>query len=118
MGSPALAPRPSARSTKPFLATSEMAHSLQWPRALQMVILVVFCLAGSNQARSPYSACLRSCHHCKQLYGHNFAGHLCARTCLRRQGEWEAVCTDLHSIRPFLDLSKLVDYDWADTNQL
>lgn len=43
-----------------------MAHSLQWPKALQMVILVVFCLAGLNQARSPYSACLRSCHHCKQ----------------------------------------------------
>jgi hypothetical protein len=52
------------------------------------------------------------------MYGHHFSGHLCARSCLGRRGSAKPVCTDLPSIRGFLDLSSLADYAWADSNSL
>ena len=98
-----------------------MARLFHWPCSISLsrlllisVILVIW--IESSASKSPYSSCLRSCHHCKEMYGHSFSGHRCAKTCIRRKGNFKAVCTDLHSIRPFLDLTSLVDYDWADSN--
>ena len=100
-----------------------MAGTLHWPSipslaSLLLITILLLSLVSSSLCRSPYSSCLRSCHHCKEMYGHNFSGHLCAKTCLRRKGNFKAVCTDLHSIKSFFDLASLVDYDWAESNNL
>ena len=98
-----------------------MARFFHWPSnfslaSLLLISILLLSFISSSLCRSPHSSCLRSCHHCKEMYGHNFSGHRCAKTCIRRKGNFKAVCTDLHSIRPFLDLASLVDYDWAESN--
>ena len=46
------------------------------------------------------------------MFGQFFLGHLCAEACTARDGNFRAVCTDIHSIRPFLDLERLIHYDY------
>ena len=60
------------------------------------------------------SCCLRSCVRCKQMFGQYFLGHLCTDTCLTKQTNFKVVCTDIKSVRPFLDISSLMDYDYYD----
>ena len=98
-----------------------MARLFHWPSnfslaSFLLISILLLSFVSSSLCRSPYSSCLRSCHHCKEMYGHNFSGHRCAKKCIRRKGNFKAVCTDLQSIRPFLDLASLVDYDWAESN--
>ena len=97
-----------------LVVISGMASFLfHWPSfskfALLLFLLMVFVTPSSS--RSSYSNCLRSCVHCKEMYGKYFLGHLCAQKCIKKRGQFKAVCTDLHSIRTFLDLGSLLDYD-------
>ena len=99
-----------------------MVSPAHWPslttKPLLLLLAVLLLLLPPPSQSSPVSSCLRSCHHCKQMYGHHFSGHLCARSCLSRRGQARPICTSLPSIKSFLDLSSIADYDWADTNSL
>merc|ERR1711874_547043 len=92
----------------PSFTSSEMAHLFHWPSSICMASLLLIStlllsFVSPSLCRSQYSSCFRSCHRC-------------AKACIRRKGEFKAVCTDLHSIKNFLDLASLVDYDWAESN--
>merc|ERR1712098_737280 len=106
MGSPL---QTTARFGRSCSIDSDMASIPHWPSlslTSRLFFLTVFLLFSSMPTScSPTSSCLRSCHHCKQMYGHHFSGHLCARSCLRHKGGSRPVCTDLGSIQSFLDLS-------------
>merc|ERR1712130_68640 len=72
-------------------------------------------LPSFSYSTFPSAACLRSCTTCKQMYGGNFKGHSCAMGCIESRGSsWRPVCTDLPSIRSFLDLSSLASFRWSD----
>ena len=80
-----------------------------------MVLITFLPLPSLSHSTFPSAACLRSCSTCKQMYGGNFRGHLCATGCLESRGSsWRPVCTDLPSIRSFLDLSSLTNFRWSD----
>ena len=113
-------PKPKLNTTLKLISL-EMARLFHWPSSsslasLLLITVLLLSFVSTSLCRSPYSSCLRSCHHCKEMYGRNFSGHRCARTCIKRKGNFKAVCTDLHSIKNFLDLASLVDYDWAESN--
>ena len=98
-----------------------MARLFHWPSSfssasLLLISILLLSFISSSLCRSQYSSCFRSCHHCKEMYGHNFSGRRCAKKCIRKNGDFKAVCTDINSIAHFLDLASLVDYDWADDN--
>ena len=85
------------------------------PTLTTMVLITFLPLLSFSYSTFPSAACLRSCSTCKQMYGGNFKGHLCARSCLQSMGSsWRPVCTDLPSITSFLDLSSLATFRWAD----
>merc|ERR1712130_513552 len=80
-----------------------------------MVLITLLPLPSFSYSTFPSAACLRSCTTCKQMYGGNFKGHLCAMGCIESRGSsWRPVCTDLPSIRSFLDLSSLASFRWSD----
>ena len=88
-----------------------------WPGVSQVLLLsllILLSLPAPSTARTSYSRCLRSCVHCKEMYGQYFLGHLCAQTCISKHGNFRAVCTDITSIKPFLDLASIMDYDYDD----
>merc|ERR1712117_7368 len=120
MGSPSVVPGPTTLLlTLP--SNPEMARLFHWPSSsslasLLLITILLLSFVSTSLCRSQYSSCFRSCHHCKEMYGRNFSGHRCAKTCIKRKGNFKAVCTDLHSIKNFLDLANLVDYDWAESN--
>merc|ERR1712106_562452 len=122
MGSPPGVPGLSTpHRTSPSFTSSEMARLFHWPSSsslasLLFISILLLSFVSPSLCRSQYSSCFRSCHHCKEMYGHNFSGHRCAKKCIREKGNFKAICTDLHSIKNFLDLASLVDYDWADAN--
>merc|ERR1712117_1000154 len=96
MGSPSVVPGPTTLLlTLP--SHPEMARLFHWPSSsslasLLLITILLLSFVSTSLCRSQYSSCFRSCHNCK------------------------AVCTDLHSIKNFLDLANLVDYDWAESN--
>ena len=52
------------------------------------------------------------------MYGSYFRGHLCAQACLKQRGQFRAVCSSLSSVRPFLDIGRLLDYDEQDSMEI
>ena len=90
------------------------SHWLRVSRMFLISLTVLAWLTPTTSSRSTYSRCLRTCVHCKEMYGQFFLGHLCAQTCISKRGNFKAVCTDITSIKPFLDLASLMDYDYDD----
>ena len=97
---------------------SEMASTnFHWLRDWRVFLISLVILASfttPTNSRSSYSRCLRTCVHCKEMYGKFFLGHLCAQACINKRGKFKAICTDITSIKPFLDLVSLMDYDYDD----
>ena len=87
-------------------------HWLRDWRVFLISLVILASFTTPTNSRSSYSRCLRTCVHCKEMYGKFFLGHLCAEACTARHGNFRAVCTDIHSIRPFLDLERLIHYDY------
>ena len=114
--------KPSVRvqdfKVQPFRYSSlhQLAKNLPMkPTLTTMLLITIIPLPSFSYSAFPSAACLRSCSTCKQMYGGNFKGHLCARSCLQSMGSsWRPVCTDLPSITSFLDLSSLATFRWAD----
>ena len=98
----------------PLAMASLTSHWLGVSQALLLSLLILLSLPASTTSRTSYSRCLRSCVHCKEMYGQYFLGHLCAQTCISKHGNFRAVCTDIHSIKPFLDVASIMDYDYDD----
>ena len=90
------------------------SHWLGVSQVLILSLLILLCLPAPTTSRTSYSRCLRTCVHCKEMYGQYFLGHLCAQTCISKHGNFRAVCTDIHSIKPFLDVASIMDYDYDD----
>merc|ERR1712146_208178 len=113
MGSPGVTTGPGTSDLPHH--SSEMAspisHWLRGWKVMLSFLILLSCLVNSTSSRTSYSRCLRTCVHCKQMYGKFFLGHLCAQTCISKHGNFKAVCTDIHSIKPFLDMASLMDYD-------
>ena len=76
------------------------------------LVMVTLLVSPTSSRPGRRSRCLRSCVRCKEMFGQFFLGHLCAEACTARHGNFRAVCTDIHSIRPFLDLERLIHYDF------
>ena len=64
-----------------------------------LIVGVSFCIEASPIIGS----CLQDCQMCQVMYGENFIGHCCAKTCLKTLGAIKPDCTDLTSIAPCLD---------------
>ena len=81
-----------------------------------MVALLTSLLIVPEVQPSPAasSRCLRSCVRCKEMFGQFFLGHVCARTCLQTHQHFKVVCTDIDSVKPFLDINSLMDYEYYD----
>merc|ERR1711971_845893 len=106
-------------SVTPTLSSISISPTMTRTAIITLVLATFLPLPSlSSISASPTAVCLRSCHHCKQMYGHHFSGHLCARSCLEHRGSSRPVCTALPSIKRFLDLSSLADYRWSDDNTL
>merc|ERR1712013_220801 len=101
-----------------MVGNAQSPSSQSFMKSVLFITILLISLVSPSLSRSPYSSCFRSCHHCKEMYGRNFSGHRCAKTCISREGNFQAVCTDLHSIKNFLDLVSLVDYDWAEATSV
>ena len=41
-----------------------------------------------------------------------------AQACLKQRGQFRAVCSSLSSVRPFLDIGRLLDYDEQDSMEI
>merc|ERR1712088_986479 len=80
------------------------SHWLGVSQVLLLSLLILLCVPASTSSRTSYSRCLRSCVHCKEMYGHYFLGHLCAQTCISKHGNFKAV----------LDVASIMDYDYDD----
>merc|ERR1712241_47173 len=93
-------------------------QAMHWPRLVVIACLMVMMVPGSRSRKVSYSRCLGSCVHCKEMYGSYFRGHLCAQACLKQRGQFRAVCSSLSSVRPFLDIGRLLDYDEQDSMEI
>ena len=97
------------------LARSQRKRLPMNPTLTTLVLISFLPLPSFSYSTFPSAACLRSCSSCKQMYGGNFKGHLCARSCFQSIGSsWRPVCTDLPSISGFLDMSSLATFRWSD----
>ena len=76
-----------------------------------LLLFLVLVLVTPTNSKTSYSKCLQSCVHCKNMFGKYFLGHLCARKCIKERGHFMAVCTQLDSIRAFLDLASIPSND-------
>merc|ERR1711936_903187 len=69
---------------------SEMAstifHWLQDWRVFLISLVILASFTTPTNSRSSYSRCLRTCVHCKEMYGKFFLGHLCARPASTSEG--------------------------------
>ena len=108
-------PKSSHSDIPPYFARNQPKRFPMKTTLTTMMLITIIPLPSFSYSTFPSAACLRSCSTCKQMYGGNFKGHLCARSCLQSMGSsWRPVCTDLPSITSFLDLSSLATFRWAD----
>ena len=81
---------------------------------LAFFCLTLLYLTSQVTQASPRNLCLRNCRICQSMYGAKFDAHGCAHHCIRLRGQLPPQCTDLSSIKDFVDPDFFQDLNQSD----